>query len=202
MLTPTILFQSILFRGLLRRAARARQASRAATRPVAHVSRRARARANAPTGDRTGGRARERPRSTGVRPTPCPWSRERRHARCDMRRTLGGSPFASSGLSPDTDDTQHRTRSIARIGPETGPASPRESPHTPDAARGHPYAPGMPTVYGETLLSGLSGSEANLVSVAMFAMDRQWIRLVTVTGSRFDRRSAIVPGRMVGSVER
>ena len=119
-----------------------------------------------------------------------------------MRRTLGGSPFASSGLSPDTDDTQHRARSIARIGPETDPASPRESPHTPDAARGHPYAPGMPTVYGEILLSGLSGSEANLVSVAMFAMDRQWIRLVTVTGSRFDRRSAIVPGRMVGSVER
>lgn len=119
-----------------------------------------------------------------------------------MRRTLGGSPFASSGLSPDTDDTQHRARSIARIGPMTDPASPRESPHTPDAARGHPYAPGMPTVYGETLLSGLSGSEANLVSVAMFAMDRQWIRFVTVTGSRLDRRSAIVPGRMVGSVER
>ena len=38
--------------------------------------------------------------------------------------------------------------------------------------------------------------------MAMFAMDRQWIRFVTVTGSRLDRRSAIVPGRMVGSVER
>ena len=33
-------------------------------------------------------------------------------------------------------------------------------------------------------------------------MDRQWIRFVAVTGSRLDRRSAIVPGRMVGSVER
>ena len=181
--------------------------------PARHVIPGPRARERRPDADprpdrRTGPRATSLDRSPSA---PCPWRRERRHARFathartrSERRRDGGSPFASSGLSPDTDDTQHRTRSIARIGPMTGPASPRESPHTPDAARGHPYAPGMPTVYGETLfiLSGLSGSEANLVSVAMFAMDRQWIRFVTVTGSRLDRRSAIVPGRMVGSVER
>ena len=170
-------------------------------RPTARVDARRRKRFNvrerAPTGEP--GRARERPRSTGSPSAMSLETRETPREICDAR---SGSPFASSGLSPDTDDTQHRARSIARIGPETGPASPRESPNTPDAARGHPYAPGMPTVYGETLLSGLSGSEANLVSVAMFAMDRQWIRLVTVTGSRLDRRSAIVPGRMVGSVER
>ena len=142
MLTPTILFQSILFRGLLHAEGEALERARAASPP--RNPRRAPANAaRTRTRDRTGGRARERPRSTVRPPRHVPG--DERDATRDSRRTLGGSPFASSGLSPDTDDTQHRARSIARIGPETGPASPRESPHTPDAARGHPYAPGMPT---------------------------------------------------------
>ena len=117
-------------------------------RPTARVDARRRKRFNvrerAPTGEP--GRTRERPRSTGSPSAMSLETRETPREICDAR---SGSPFASSGLSPDTDDTQHRTRSIARIGPMTGPASPRESPHTPDAARGHPYAPGMPTVNGK-----------------------------------------------------